>query len=63
MTGTLLHHGMEELQGWMREEKREVVDIRDSESATGGPPSHPTGQALTPVLQRNRGTEMKRQGS
>ena len=39
MTGTLLHHGMEELQGWMRKEEREVVDSRGSESATGGPPS------------------------
>lgn len=59
VTGTLLHHGMEELQGWMREEKREVVDIRDSESATGGPPSGWSIRQLNEPQARGRGSPLQ----
>ena len=60
MTGTLLHRGTEELEGWMREEKRGGGHLTGSEPATGGPPRSQRSRLWRESQVRGRGSALQR---
>lgn len=60
MTGTLLHHGTEELEGWMREEKPRGGHLTGSEPAIGGPPRSLSSRLWRESQARGRGSAVPR---